>query len=446
MAAALVWCGWEDVRLFPEDRCSEALALVTPASFVLIVCWPSRLPRGEQRALRSALASMLSAPLALAIVLDDLRGTFWGSLDPEAFCPSGGWHPAVADECCYFAAHRRPLRFAANADIVRSLRAECAHVHDGPVNPPEAFDLTAALAVSLAAVVAQWASHCLNVQSFLPRLPRPERSGSRVGWGAVPRAAVTTLAFASVATRLGLIPPACSPGTWYPAWLLRRSLPFRRSPAAEDVCPAPEPAEPVVYISSGSSLHRQRTVFASHICPGRDCTYAEATLRYSQWLLSPSGSAVRSRLPELQGKALVCECPLTVPCHGDVLSLMAARGSEVSDEAVCALLPAYPSGLGPPPRLSVRFPQEGVEAALRGLFPFSLKQAPIPILEDLLVQLVHVVLDDLVINDLILAQVRLIMSFKYHTKTLVYNFAADALIRKIGCFGRRLGLIIVVLL
>jgi hypothetical protein len=198
----------------------------------------------------------------------------------------------------------------------------------GLLIPPEAFDLTAALAVSLAAVVAQWASHCLNVQSFLPRLPRPERSGSRVGWGAVPRAAVTTLAFASVATRLGLIPPACSPGSWYPAWLLRRSLPFRRSLAAEDACPAPEPSEPVVYIGSGSSLYRQRTVFASHICPGRDCTYAEATLRYSQWPLSPSGSAVRSRLPELQGKALVCECPLTVPCHGTFCPSWRRAGAE----------------------------------------------------------------------------------------------------------------------
>jgi hypothetical protein len=180
VAVALVWCGWEDVRLFPEDQCPEALALVASAGLVLIVCWPSRLSKGEQRALRAVLASLLRAPLALAIVLDDLRGTFWGALDPEAFCPSGGWHSAVADECCYFASHRRPLRLAANADIVRSLRAECAHVHDGPETSPEAFDLTAALAVGLAAVVAQWASHCLSVQSFVPRIPKPERSGSRV--------------------------------------------------------------------------------------------------------------------------------------------------------------------------------------------------------------------------------------------------------------------------
>ena len=34
-----------------------------------------------------------------------------------------------------------------------------------------------------------------------------------------------------------------------------------------------------------------------------------------------------------------------------------------------------------------RFPQASVESALKGLFPFSLRHAPIPVMEDLLVQL-----------------------------------------------------------
>ena len=114
------------------------------------------------------------------------------------------------------------------------------------------------------------------------------------------------------------VPLERSPGAWYPAWLPREALPFWRSLAAEDVAPEPEPPAASVYIGAGSSLHRQRTVFASHICPGRDCTYEEAALRYAQWLLSPAGASVRRRLPELKGKALVCECPLVVPYHGDV--------------------------------------------------------------------------------------------------------------------------------
>ncbi len=361
--------------------------LVAPANSCLVVCWPSCLPRGAQLAVCKQLASRLHSPRSLAIVIDGFRGAFWGTLDRETFCSSGGWHSAVLDECCYFSPHKRPLRVAANAHIILSPRATCAHVHDGSGPPPEALDLTAALAVSVASVVAQWAAHCLNAQSGFSRLPRPECSGSRVGWSVLPREAVTTLAFVAVATRLGLRPPVRPPGAWYPAWLLWRCLPFRRSLSVEDSGPFSDAPESFVYIGSGSSLHRQRTVFASNICPGRDCTYAEAALRYSQWLLSDAGLAVRRKLPELRGKALLCECPLSFPCHGDVLSLMAARGSGVGSEAVSALLPACPAGAGPPPRLAVRFPQEGVEAAFRGLFPFSLKQAPFPIVEDLLVQL-----------------------------------------------------------
>ena len=86
-AVALVWCGWEDVCLLPDGRCPESSDLVAEGGLVVIVCWPSRLSSEGQRDLRAVLASLLRAPSALTIVVDDLRSAFWGAMRPDVFCP-----------------------------------------------------------------------------------------------------------------------------------------------------------------------------------------------------------------------------------------------------------------------------------------------------------------------------------------------------------------------
>ena len=182
-AVAPVWCGLEDVCLLPVDRCPELSELIAASELVVIVAWPDRLSKDVQSSVRAVLAASLRSASTLTIVVDDRKSAFWRSLLADVFVPQEGWHSAVADECRYFAAHRRPIRMAANADIIRSRGAECAHVHDGSQGALEAPDLTAALAVSLAAVVAQWVRRRLGVPPVCSSPPQARADWQPCGLG-----------------------------------------------------------------------------------------------------------------------------------------------------------------------------------------------------------------------------------------------------------------------
>lgn len=54
-------------------------------------------------------------------------------------------------------------------------------------------------------------------------------------------------------------------------------------------------------------------------------TAAEAAECYRRYIIANSQSAERFRLPirELRGKDLACWCPLSQPCHADVLLVIA---------------------------------------------------------------------------------------------------------------------------
>jgi hypothetical protein len=61
-------------------------------------------------------------------------------------------------------------------------------------------------------------------------------------------------------------------------------------------------------------------------------TAAQAVLLFERWLSSTTSQSlgngvdravILTHLPELRGKHLACWCPLTAPCHADVLLRLA---------------------------------------------------------------------------------------------------------------------------
>lgn len=60
----------------------------------------------------------------------------------------------------------------------------------------------------------------------------------------------------------------------------------------------------------------QERVVSSHL--GVDEARADAVRRYRRWLLG-SQTRVEDLVPLLRGRDLACWCPLTEPCHADVL-------------------------------------------------------------------------------------------------------------------------------
>ena len=107
---------------------------------------------------------------------------------------------------------------------------------------------------------------------------------------------------------------------------------------------------------------------------------------------------LRSRLGEIKGRTLACDCEIGDPCHIDFLAAAAneteaGNTSRISVKRPPALVAAallgiaatrHVAGCSIPRQMKVRWPQESIERCLKKLLPYEMTaNMKIPMLEDL---------------------------------------------------------------
>ena len=195
---------------------------------------------------------------------------------------------------------------------------------------------------------------------------------------------------AATAIRLGLEPPATRPGKWFPEEDTAKVTCWRKHVTAKNL------AGSAVYVGQTEGCSGSpRTKWASPFVPGQHGTPAECFTKYVLWFCPQK--ELREFLNEIAGRELACECPFGQPCHADFLASPARmrpdkrigramtqrRGKLLPQLAMASLASqaaAWHPGQG---EVHQRWPQWGLDAAIRGLFPDEwTRGARMPALDD----------------------------------------------------------------
>ena len=130
--------------------------------------------------------------------------------------------------------------------------------------------------------------------------------------------------------------------------------------------------------------------------PGQHGTPAECFTKYVLWFRSQK--ELRESLSEIAGKELACECPFGQPCHADFLAAQARmrpdkrttpaktqRRGRLLPQLVMASLASHAAAWHPGQgEVHQRWPQWGLDAAIRSLFPKEWTQGVrMPVLDDI---------------------------------------------------------------
>ena len=283
-------------------------------------------------------------------------------------------------------------------------QASCHHVHDEDewkpyegtngkwIYPSSAeAEYTADLAFSVAVAPSWWAIRLGKAKLKVPRAPAVQDVGNRIGWPALPPAVLRSWVMASTAVRLGLIPPKESPGPWFPEGDTRKMTGWRRQVTKK------MPAGNAIFVGQNEGTSRcALRKWASPFVPGQHGTPAECFTKYVVWFHASGQQELRADFPEIAGKELSCDCAPGQPCHADYLVTQARLAPANSAPAVQRrgrLLPqlvmaslVVPASACYPGKSGVRqrWPQHGLDTAIRILFPLERTQGiAIPNLEDL---------------------------------------------------------------
>ena len=146
---------------------------------------------------------------------------------------------------------------------------------------------------------------------------------------------------------------------------------------------AKNPAGDAVYVGQTEGCSRSpRTKWASPFVPGQHGTPAECFTKYVLWFRSRK--ELRNSLNEIAGRGLACECPLGQPCHADFLAsqsrmkperqsrapiAMKKRGKLLPQLVMAPLVSSAAAGYPGQGEIHQRWPQWGLDAAIRSLFP-----------------------------------------------------------------------------
>ncbi len=350
---------------------ADAAELRGPTTSSLIqsdiaVVSPSSLPGG----LNSASASEIAALCELLrdkgecggawVIITSGRSPFWAKAEPQL-----GLHPpltAIA-ECAFWSAARHTWQVASSIPEFVQLRSRCAHVHHpgssgGDLGTPSTRTL-----IAMASIMNKWAEmRFLNVLQHVAT-PPPESTGQRhvglVGDG-------TSIAM-SVQFGLRVVVDGIA-------------VPWR-SP----VMHASHNAG-VVFIGWGSpEVRERRSTWSSPFLVERDGEHHECARWYAERLLMDE--SLLRRTAELAGQGLVCECAIGFHCHSEALALaslgMTLGGIPKARELLVQLCRNAGHGTVPS-RPNQRWPQEGIQQALRGILPPLLVDAHIPFIEDII--------------------------------------------------------------
>ena len=171
-------------------------------------------------------------------------------------------------------------------------------------------------------------------------------------------------------------PPLNQPGKWFPMEDTARITCWRKQITAKD------PVGDAIYVGQDEGRSKTpRTKWASPFVPGQHGTPAECFTKFVHWFRSRK--ELREALGEIAGKELACECPLAQPCHADFLASQARMRPDIREgratiqrrgrllpQLVMASLAGQASAWHPGQgEVHQRWPQWGLDAAIRSLFP-----------------------------------------------------------------------------
>ena len=186
------------------------------------------------------MTKMLDDAGALAMVENPRKSLLWKMAEvKELKC--AGFNVHNYEACVYFAARNKAQSLLANFEEARKLETgECRHLHSSNAWEPEFRDgkwwypseqeaeYTPALAFSMAVSLSMAACRLGRAQLKIPRMPKVSAWGSRLGWELYNPDVLRSWLMPAQARAIGLDPPECAPGDWFPMAYTAVCFPKRR--------------------------------------------------------------------------------------------------------------------------------------------------------------------------------------------------------------------------
>ena len=354
----------------------------------------------------SSRSLLLSLPTIKAAVLESpARSHLWGFQQLKDIRKLSGWRRTLYNACCWGGARSKKQALESNAAEIDKLSCSCHHTHSRsewtPYRTPDGSwkypstgeaEYAADLAFAIAVALSWWAIRTGRAKLQVPRAPVLQDAGNRSGWTDMPPQVMRSWVMAATAIRLGLKPPTTRPGPWFPEEDMAQVTCWRKHVTATN------PAGNAVYVGQTEGCSRNpRTKWASPFVPGQHGTHEECFTKYVLWFRSQK--ELRESLNEISGRELACECPPGQPCHADFLAsqarmkpgqqqrgpaAMTRRGKLLPQLVMASLVSSATSSCPRQGEIHLRWPQWGLDAAIRGLFPIDwTRGVQIPVLDDL---------------------------------------------------------------
>ena len=297
----------------------------------------------------------------------------------------GSWFDTPYDACVFMGARKKAQRLRHNIPEISMLPSlRCGHVHSqhewsrtssGFPTFAES-EYTPSLVFTIAVASTAWAKKVGWACESIPRLPPIHVTGDVRGLLEFPPEFLRSDLMLVTALHLGLRPHESA----------ERGVPRRKVAAdfSDKVLPANH-----IYIGPGHFSHRWPVGdWTNPFQPGRDGTAFETVIRYMQWIQDQP--TLLSQLHQLRGQTLVCDCPHSQLCHGDVLAAMiweafppAKSRSTVGCPSRWVLAAA--SGTRVVSSMPISFCQEEVVSAFQSrCFSVTWDKFKFPLIEDLL--------------------------------------------------------------
>ena len=297
----------------------------------------------------------------------------------------GSWYDTLYDACVFMGARRKAQRLRHNVPEISMLPSlKCGHVHSqhewsrtssGFPTFAES-EYTPSLVFTIAVAATAWAKKVGWACESIPRLPPIHVTGDVRGLLEFPPEFLRSDLMLVTALHLGLRPRESA----------ERGVPHRKVAAdfPDKVLPANH-----IYIGPRHFSHRWPVGdWTNPFQPGRDGTAFETVIRYMQWIQDQP--ALLSKLHQLRDQTLVCDCPHSQLCHGDVLAAMIWEAFPPTKSRSTASCPsrwvlAAASGARVVSSMPISFHQEEVVSAFQSrCFSVNWDKFKFPFIEDLL--------------------------------------------------------------
>ena len=249
------------------------------------------------------------------------RSLHWHLPRERAMFDTNIWSDTHYSSCVFAGARCKSQRLRHNVEEINAWPPlDCQHSHDPKEWDPylvdgkavfpskEEAEYTAPLSFAIAVAVSWCACRTSKAKLHVPRMPVVERHGRREHWLYLDARCMREWAMSPLAISLCLRPPDPREAARIPT----------RGLVADLISADGDLPEGCVYVGRGHHSHRlQTTEWSSPAVPGFDCSEDEWICRYVDFVCT---SGLWDKLPQLQGRTLVCDCPWQSLCEADLLA------------------------------------------------------------------------------------------------------------------------------